>query len=46
MTPTPFSDATILQFCRFSELNVPANLTFFKKEVNKFYRIVTICCSL
>ena len=32
MTPTPISDVIILLFGRFFMLNVPANLTFFKRE--------------
>ena len=32
MTLTPISEATILHFRRFFMLNLPANLTFFKKN--------------
>ena len=32
MTNTPISDSTILHFCRFFTLNIPANSTFFKRS--------------
>ena len=45
MTQNPISDSTIFHFCRFFTLNALANLTF-SKEVNEFYRKITLCCSL
>ena len=32
MNPTPFSYATILHFCRFLTLNVPAEFDIFQKQ--------------
>ena len=40
MTPTLISKVAVLHLCRFSMLNVPANLKF-SKEVKELYRIAT-----
>ena len=45
MTHTPISDSTIFNFCRFFTV-MPLPIWHFSKEVNEFYRKITLCCSL